>query len=217
MFDKIKIDYIFAGLGNPGSQYASTRHNIGWMVIDALYKKYKADPKTISKIAEYAVININGKKVLAVKPLTFMNDSGRAVKRFSIEYGVKPEKIVAIMDEYNFPTGKMHIKSGGTSGGHNGTASIMQELGRDDFIRLRCGIGKDFPPGGMVDYVLGEFPASQYEEINKFCIQTIEALECLIRDGIAKASSQINSGRLWAPSPPKKDKPELVKTNNEQI
>jgi len=192
-----KFDLIVVGLGNPGSKYAGNRHNIGWMVVDALSQKYDGFFKRQKSLYESTAIKIKSKDVLLVKPMTYMNNSGEAVAALSKEFNAVPPDFVFVVDEYNFPIEKIHLKSGGSDGGHNGISSIIEHLDSEDFMRLRCGIDKKFESGGMVDYVISDFFPEQIPARDASIIKAGEAIECLIRMGSDRAPSEINSGRLW--------------------
>lgn len=190
------IDYLIAGLGNPGDKYSKTRHNIGWMVANALNIKFDKKWKKAG-IYLFSEFSISNKKILNILPLTYMNNSGEAIHQIKKKYNIQNENIIVIVDEYNFPLGKIHVKKGGSAGGHNGIASIIEYLEDNDFIKLRCGIGKDFPPGGMVNYVLSNFPEEQYSEVIKMTKKSTEAIEHIVKNKFSKAMSDINSESLW--------------------
>lgn len=192
-----KADWLAAGLGNPGRKYENTRHNIGWMCALETARRYNAPIRSESTIYHHTHFNIEDNTVFLAIPTTYMNKSGEAVCKIAAEYSIPPEKIIIIFDEINFPPGKLHLKFGGSSGGHNGVQSVINELGTSDFYRLRCGIGKDFPPGGMVDYVLSPFGKDEMPEAAKMINRCPDCIEILIRSGKRRAMTEINSGRLW--------------------
>ncbi len=194
---KRNVEWMIAGLGNPGVKYSGNRHNIGWMVASAFSSKHKKPVMPLSNIYMQSSMRIAGRLVLAIMPTTYMNRSGEAVRSACEFYGIPYNRVVIVIDEYNFPVGKVHIKKGGGDGGHNGMASILEETGSNDFLRLRCGIGKDFPPGGMSDYVLSDFRQEEIEQRDLMINKAVESLETVIRLGSARAMSEINSGRLW--------------------
>lgn len=125
-------DFLIVGLGNPGSKYENTRHNIGWMVIFELCKRFKLKPKQTSSIYYTTELSLYGKTALLCLPTTYMNDSGEAVKKLKAKYDLDNKRIIVIVDEYNFPISKVHLKSGGSDGGHNGIGSILEELNSTD-------------------------------------------------------------------------------------
>lgn len=194
-----KADLIFAGLGNPGAKYASTRHNIGWICIDYIIDNLGLNLKLNKTYGYYALADIKDKKVLLIKPTTFMNASGEAIRYFAARYKVNYSNVVAVVDEYNFPVSKIHLKRGGSGGGHNGISSIIDETGTDQFLRLRCGIGKNFLPGAMVEYVLSNFNDEEIPELELTQKKVFDALNSIIELGDIRAMSEINSGRLWLP------------------
>lgn len=145
-------DWLLVGLGNPGSQYALNRHNIGFMVLDTLVSDYKSKHKGLM-----AEIRIAGQRVLLLKPQTFMNLSGESVRSAADFYKIPPEKIAVIYDELDLPPASIRIKKGGGSGGHNGIKSIDQHLGTPEYWRLRCGIGHPGIKDLVTSYVLSNF------------------------------------------------------------
>ncbi len=193
----IKYEYIIAGLGNIGSEYSSTRHNIGFMIIDELAKKYSLDFSKEQGKAFYTEWKYAGKIALLLKPTTFMNLSGNAILNHLNKNAGTSDEVIAIVDEYNFPLGRLHFKNGGSDGGHNGLKSIMSELNSMNFYKLRCGIDKNFTLGGLVDYVLGEFLESEQELVNKMIIDGVKALEYIMKSGKQRAMSDINSSKLF--------------------
>lgn len=191
------IDLLIAGLGNPGDKYAKSRHNIGWMAANAINLKYNKKWKKSGNLYLFSEFNIEGKNILNVLPLTYMNNSGKALSEISKKYEIEPEKMIVIVDEYNFQLGKIHLKKTGGSGGHNGVASVIEELDNSSFMKLRCGIGNDFPPGMMVEYVLGNFPKEDIPDVMNMTKKATEAIEHLLKYGFQRAMSDINSERLW--------------------
>jgi len=194
-----KVEWLIAGLGNPGSEYSANRHNIGWMVAVALCEKYKKPIIPFSNIYLQSSLRIESKLIMVALPTTFMNNSGEAIAKICKLYDIPVDRIVVIADEYNFPLGKVHLRAGGGDGGHNGIASVMEHLNSNDFLRLRCGIGKDFPTGGMVDYVLSDFEENENEEKDIMINKAIESIQTVVRSGKARGMSKVNSGELWKP------------------
>ncbi len=192
-----KIDWLIAGLGNPGTKYANTRHNIGWMVVSALADKYKKQVKPDKNIYLLTTLSIDNNEIMAIMPTTYVNMSGEAISKVMKQHKIKPENLIVICDEFNFPLGKVHIKLGGSDGGHNGIASIIDELETENFWRLRCGIGKNFGKGELVDYVLSDFKEDELNERDLMIKKAVDAIEAFIRLGPARAMSLINSGKLW--------------------
>jgi PTH1 family peptidyl-tRNA hydrolase len=184
---------MFVGLGNPGSEYATTRHNIGFMVVDAFVAAAEVTWTNASSLYDEARLRYAGIEVVVIKPLTYMNLSGKAVAKRSRELGISPTRVVVITDEYNFPVGKLHLKQGGSSGGHNGIASVIEELETANFWRMRCGIDRKFGPGELVDYVLAPFDASQSDELGRMIERGCEAIRQVAKVGPALAMQKVNT------------------------
>jgi PTH1 family peptidyl-tRNA hydrolase len=184
-------DLLIVALGNPGVEYETTRHNIGWLILDdfAEAKKLEFTEPSNYLIAEFKYA---GRQVAIMKPLTYMNLSGKAVRNYANKHGIQPDRIVVISDEYNFPLGKIALKKGGSDGGHNGLKSLIAELGTPVFWRLRAGISKDFGPGGLVDYVLGQFGDEEIPELNIAIEKGAKAVATILKNGPQKAVASIN-------------------------
>lgn len=184
--------FIIAGLGNPGQRYENTRHNIGFKVIDLLSLTHNIalKNKDIYAVGEGF---IEGKKVILLKPLTFMNKSGFAIKRLSQRLKIfdLTNKLIVVHDDLDIDIGNLKIKKGGSSGGHKGVESIINELGFKDFIRVKIGIGR--PAGIPVDeYVLSDFKIFEKRAINNVIIKATEAIVSIMTDGLEKAMSIYN-------------------------
>ncbi|OGU38098.1 MAG: aminoacyl-tRNA hydrolase [Ignavibacteria bacterium GWB2_35_12] len=191
------VNWLIICLGNPESQYAWNRHNIGWMVAAELCSKHKKPLMKIFSKSYHASLRIAGQLALVILPTTYMNASGEAVSEVIESYDIPAERIIVVCDEYNFPLGKIHVRQGGSDGGHNGVASVIEELGTEEFFRLRCGIGKNFPQGGMVDYVLSDFLDDEIEEKNIMVKKAVDSIEYLIQHGKTKTMTDVNSEKLW--------------------
>jgi PTH1 family peptidyl-tRNA hydrolase len=183
-------EWMVVGLGNPGPEYRGTRHNIGFAVIDALAAKHNTALKTRKHHALYDVVTINGHSVLLVKPLTFMNLSGQAVKALAREFRIEPANIVVVTDDLDLPVGRIRMKPHGGAGGHNGHRNIIALLGTDQYPRIKFGIGKG--EAGK-DYVLSGFPPAEQEAVQLGIRRVIDGLEVLLSQGIERAISAINS------------------------
>lgn len=188
----MQTHFLVVGLGNPGTRYASTRHNIGFMVVDAFVERHKGDWVVNKGKFESARVRVSGSELLVVKPLTYMNLSGEAVAPLAIANGLQPGRVVAITDEYNFPTGKVHLRLGGSSGGHNGISSLIDKLGSTSFWRLRCGIDRAFGPGELVEYVLAPFSAEEQELVSQMIERGVKAIEEIAKAGPELAMQKIN-------------------------
>ncbi|MFA6572380.1 MAG: aminoacyl-tRNA hydrolase [Bacteroidota bacterium] len=193
--EQVKADWMIAGLGNPGFQYADNRHNIGWMVASALAEKHKQKIMPYSNFCNSTILKIHSKAVLVVQPTTFMNNSGKTVSQMARKFSVPIENIVVIVDEYNFPLGKLHLKDRGGDGGHNGVNSVIEHLDSESFLRLRCGIDRNFGEGELTDYVLSDFKNEELALRNKMIEDAVTSLEYLIRVGKSRAMSEINAGK----------------------
>jgi len=191
------IEWLVIGLGNPGKKYAFNRHNIGWMVAVALCGKHKKPIMSSSNLYYHSILRIESKLILVAMPTTYMNNSGEAVSAIKESYNIPVNRIVVVADEYNFPVGKIQLKSGGGDGGHNGIASVIEHLDSNEFFRLRCGIGKNFSAGEMSDYVLSDFDKNEIEERDTMINKAVESIETIVTIDVPRAMSLVNSGDLW--------------------
>jgi PTH1 family peptidyl-tRNA hydrolase len=185
--------WLLIGLGNPGQKYAKSRHNIGFMVADALGGPTASWKKKFQGLSATTYVRLFGQDVTVVKPLTYMNLSGEAVLAAMGEFKVPVENVIVVVDEYNFPVGRLHLRKGGSAGGHNGLTSVIEELGTDQFWRLRCGIDRRFGPGGMADYVLGDFESEEIEARDAMIAAAVEAITLVMKAGPDRAMKEINS------------------------
>ncbi|TAE28974.1 MAG: aminoacyl-tRNA hydrolase [Candidatus Kapaibacterium sp.] len=186
------MDWIIVGLGNPGAKYAETRHNIGWMVVEKFAQKYHATFTHGKGDWHEARCTVHDQNVLLMLPTTYMNLSGTAAAHAQKFFKTPATRFIAVVDEYNFPVGRIHIKNSGSNGGHNGTASMIEELGTDKFVRLRCGIDKNFGPGELVQYVLQAFAPDEILLRDDMIQKSIDAIETILEIGLAKAMQTIN-------------------------
>lgn len=190
-----------AGLGNPGEEYADTRHNAGFKAIDVLASQAGVSYWKNQAGAEVALINVNdpeaegGKReVLLVKPQSYMNTSGGPISKLCAQYKVKPEELLVIHDELDIPAGDVRVKVGGGHAGHNGLRSIIDKLGSRDFSRIRAGIGD--PPGRMpvADFVLKQLRSREAEDFAVMTNQAAEAAGLAITRGVVFARDHVNGG-----------------------
>lgn len=193
----MSYNYIFVGLGNIGEKYRSTRHNIGWLLMEKIATKHNLTFKTGKGDFYFAENTLFGKKILYVLPTTYMNNSGKAIKQILSMHKIDPKNVCVFVDEYNFPIGKLHIKRTGSDGGHNGLLSVITELETREFMRLRLGIDKKFGPGELVDYVLSNFSEDEVPKIDQMLDNALIAVEHLIKAGFERAMSDINSEKLF--------------------
>ncbi|MFN2427359.1 MAG: aminoacyl-tRNA hydrolase [Candidatus Binatia bacterium] len=184
--------FCVVGLGNPGEEYRSTRHNVGFQIVDAVAARWNVDIRRMEFRALTAEGNIGRSMVLLMKPQTFMNASGRAVADALSTLGLPPERVLAIYDDLDLPVGRLRVRSGGGTGGHRGVASMIEHLGTGDFPRLRVGIGR--PPEGtaVIDYVLSPFGPEQAEEAAGMILRAADAVECILREGVTPAMQAFN-------------------------
>ncbi len=168
------MKYLIVGLGNIGSEYAETRHNIGFKIVDALAKASTSVFKP-SRLGDMCEIKHKGRTFVLLKPSTYMNLSGKAVQYWMAETKVSIDKVLIITDDIALDTGVIRIRAKGSDGGHNGLKSINQVLGRQDYPRLRFGVGNDFGKGQQVDYVLGEWTKEDLDIINPKVEKAAEA------------------------------------------
>ena len=184
--------FLIVGLGNPGAEYRLTRHNFGFMVLDALAEHWSVQLKKIKFNAVYVEDRFKGNKVVLAKPLTFMNESGRSVAPLMRYFKVPTDRMLVIHDDLDLPLGTLRIRPSGSSGGQRGIESITKLLGTQEFPRMRLGISR--PPGQMdpKDYVLKNFLPNE-EELKKIVLgQAIEAIECFIENGLTTAMNRYN-------------------------
>lgn len=187
------VEYIVAGLGNPDRKYERTRHNSGFMAIDALCDKLNCELKTLKFKSYCGTAVINGKKVLLMKPQTYMNNSGEAIVQAMNFYKVPPEKTIIILDDISLDVGKMRIRRKGTDGGQRGMASIIYLSGSDMFPRIKLGIGaKPNPEYDLAAWVLSKFNDDEYKTILKTCENILPAVEYIVDGNIDKAMNLYN-------------------------
>lgn len=181
---------IIVGLGNPGKEYVNTRHNIGFMFVDEVAKtnnlSFSLDK---SKRAELATGTIKGEKVVLVKPITYMNLSGEALRLVMDYYKVGVEDIIVIHDDLDLPTGKLRIRANGSSGGHNGLKSIIANIKTQEFKRIKIGIDKK---GAVIDYVLGKFSKMELDEISKVLFNASNIIDDYLSDSFINLMSKYN-------------------------
>lgn len=184
---------IIVGLGNPTLKYSKTRHNVGFETIDILSKKHKIKVKKNQFKALIGEGFINGEKVILVKPMTYMNNSGEAVKEIVDYYKVNPnEELIVISDDLNLDVGVLRLRSKGSAGGHNGLKSIIKCVGTESFDRVRIGVGKVPADRDVITHVLSRFGKDDRKIVKESFIAAAQAIECVITDGMDKAMSKYN-------------------------
>ncbi|NLC52820.1 MAG: aminoacyl-tRNA hydrolase [Firmicutes bacterium] len=183
-------EFLIVGLGNPGKQYQLTRHNAGFLVLEQLARSYRVRWQK-SKLYSKAVVADDERRLYLVKPLTYMNRSGEAVKIFLDQYHFPRERVIIISDDTALPFGKIRLKPRGSSGGHNGLSSVIAVVGAD-FPRLRVGIGRPADQEGMVDHVLGCFTVEEQALLPVITRWAAQAIICWCEEGIEKSMSKYN-------------------------
>jgi peptidyl-tRNA hydrolase, PTH1 family len=188
------MKYLIAGLGNIGTEYDDTRHNIGFEILDRLARKFEVSFKndTLGSIAE---IKYKGRTFILLKPSTYMNLSGKAVRYWLQKEKIQPENLLVVLDDLQLPFGKQRLRPKGSDGGHNGLKSIDQLLGSNVYARLRIGIGDDFKQGRQVDYVLGKWTDKEYLELPDITLYAMDTILAFGAIGMELAMSNYNKDR----------------------
>ena len=185
--------FLIVGLGNPGTDYAKTRHNAGFLLVEKLAAQWKSDWANEKKFAtRMAKAERNGKRVLLCEPQTFMNLSGESVGAVKEFYQLPLGQVMVAVDDADLPFGEIRLRPGGSSGGHHGLESIEQHLGSREFARLRIGIGRKDSERQIANYVLGKFDSSESELLEKVLSRAAGQIECWLNDGLPKAMSLFN-------------------------
>lgn len=199
---------IIVGLGNPGNEYAKTRHNVGFMLVDALAEHLNINLWKDKFNAQIAEGRIGTEKILLVKPQTYMNNSGEAVGPLMRWYKVTPEDIIVAHDDMDIPAGTIRIRKKGSSGGHNGIKSLIAHLGSENFPRVRLGVGRPLPGWSVVNHVLASFPQEDKTAVDEAIKYLIPAVECIVNDSVDMAMNKYN------PKKAKKNKVKQEDKNN---
>lgn len=185
-------DLLVVGLGNPGDEYAHTRHNVGAEVVEALAKRHGARLRKARERALVDEVTIGGRRVALAVPLVYMNESGLAVRPLVRRYGVDPERLVVVHDELDLPVGALKLKAGGGLAGHNGLRSIRAHLHTADFLRVRIGVGKPTSKERGADHVLSRFSKRERAEIDVAIERAADAVEMIATDGIDAAMNRFH-------------------------
>ena len=187
------IEFLIVGLGNPGKNYEFTRHNAGFLTLDHIASELDTEINNLKNNALVAAVVINNHRCLLVKPQTFMNNSGTAVRDIAKFYKIPPEKIVVIFDDISLPCGKLRIRRKGTDGGHNGIKSIIYHLNSDQFPRIKIGVGaKPNPEYDLADWVLSKFGKDDTEQLKAAITKATEVLPFILDGEIDKAMNKAN-------------------------
>jgi len=185
------MKYLIAGLGNMGAEYDGTRHNIGFDVVEHLASEFDVSFSN-DTLGDLATFRHKGRTLVLLKPSTFMNRSGKAVRYWLQKLNIPKERLLVIVDDINLPLGKIRLRGKGSPGGHNGLQDIDQMTGGGNYPRLRVGIGSDFPKGRQADYVLGEWTAEEREQLPAIMERVAETVKSFATIGLQHTMSQYN-------------------------
>ncbi|MGP1526024.1 MAG: aminoacyl-tRNA hydrolase [Candidatus Cryptobacteroides sp.] len=184
--------YLIVGLGNIGAEYARTRHNMGFMILDAF-----ADASNIvfetQRYGNIAKTSFKGREIVLLKPSTYMNLSGNAVRYWMDKLNVPIERLLIICDDLNLPFGTLRMRKKGSDGGHNGLKNIQELIGTQNYARIRAGIGNDFNKGGQIDFVIGQFNTDEEDKIPSICEKATEGIKSFITIGPERTMSSFNA------------------------
>lgn len=189
--------YLIVGLGNPGDEYAKTRHNTGFMVLDALAKA----SNTVFEDKRYGFVgetSLKGRKLILLKPITYMNLSGNAVRYWMNKENIALERMLVVVDDLSLPLGALRLKANGSNGGHNGLGNIQSVIGTQQYARLRIGIGNDFPHGMQIDWVLGKYDEEDLNTLSPSIDTAVEIIKSFVLAGIDITMNQFNKRHLKA-------------------
>ena len=195
-FDKNRgagAEWLVVGLGNPGEKYENTRHNVGFLTVDELAERARVPVQKLKHRALTNTLEVGSVKVLLMKPVTYMNLSGEAVRQAVDFYKIPPERVLVVSDDTALAVGRLRIRKGGSAGGHNGLKNIIQHLGTDQFPRVRVGVGeKPHPDYDMADWVLGKFQGEDKKAIDGAVKRAADAVECFLKEGPDRAMNRFN-------------------------
>lgn len=194
MFGKKQENWLIVGLGNPGKEYERTRHNCGFRAIDLLADKLGCKLDKAKFQGLYGQAALDGRKIYLLKPLTYMNLSGRSVLQMSAYFQIPPQRIIVIFDDISLEVGRLRVRSNGSAGGHNGIKSIISELGSQEFPRVKVGVGaKPHPEQDLADWVLSSFTALEEKSLKTALENAGDAAICLIEKGAMEAANRYNA------------------------
>ena len=186
------MKYLVVGLGNIGAEYADTRHNIGFRVLDALAEASNAT-FTAGRYGSTATIKHKGRTLILLKPSTYMNLSGKAVRYWLTELKIDKAQLLVVVDDIALPFGELRIRKKGSAGGHNGLTNINELIGTQEYARIRVGIGNEFGRGQQVDYVLGSLSKEEMEEMPEVCKRVIDGIKAWATIGPDRAMNTVNT------------------------
>lgn len=192
-FSNSSFDYLIVGLGNPGAKYELTRHNAGFLAMDTLAGKYSAKIEKLKFKSLMGECKIGDNRCLILKPQTFMNNSGEAVRDAMQFYKLKPEQVIVVFDDISLDVGKLRIRRKGSDGGHNGMKNIIYLTGSDEFKRIKIGVGKKpHPDYDLADWVLSTFSKEDQKILSDVLDNTVSAIECIVKQNIDNAMNKYN-------------------------
>jgi PTH1 family peptidyl-tRNA hydrolase len=187
---------LIVGLGNPGREYRDTRHNVGFMVVDALADRWRVNDQWRERFEAVQIkTTVGAEPVILAKPLTFMNLSGQAVAAIAGFFRIEPADVFVIVDEAALPLGRLRARRDGGAGGHNGLKSVIQHLGTPAFPRMRVGVGRGADGRDLSDHVLGRFEAAERDTVSAAVLRAAEATEMFIADGIERVMNAFNAAQ----------------------
>jgi PTH1 family peptidyl-tRNA hydrolase len=193
---------LVVGLGNPGSEYRDTRHNVGFLVIDEVVRRWRVSDQWREKFgALHVKTTVGGEAVIVAKPLTFMNLSGQAVAGLEGFYKIDPADLLVVTDDVALPLGRLRARPEGGAGGHNGLKSVIEHLGTQAFARMRVGVGRGDNRRDLADYVLGRFDAGEREIVSAAVLRAADATEMFVAEGIGRVMNVFNAAEKQDPDP----------------
>ena len=186
------MNYLVAGLGNIGAEYENTRHNMGFMVLDA-WAQASNTVFSSDRYGSVAEVREKGRTLILLKPSTFMNLSGKAVRYWMQEKNIPIERVMVICDDLNLPFGSVRMRAGGSDGGHYGLKNIAELIGSQQYARTRLGIGNEYSRGQQVDFVLGKLSEEELEQIKEISVKVIEGVKLFAVQGVDRAMNTVNT------------------------
>ena len=191
------VDWLIVGLGNPGEKYENTRHNVGFLTVDELAERARVPVQKLKHRALTNTLEVGSVKVLLMKPVTYMNLSGEAVRDAASFYKIPPEHVIVLSDDVSLDVGTLRVRAKGSAGGQNGLKNIIYHLNSEDFPRVKIGVGKKPRPDyDLAAWVLGKFPAEEQKAIDKACEDAVNAAACIIAEDCAAAAQKFNGKRI---------------------
>jgi PTH1 family peptidyl-tRNA hydrolase len=184
---------IVVGLGNPGGRYRNTRHNVGWWCVDELARRTRAKFKTTGRHTQIAEVFVGHYAVALVKPLTFVNESGRAVDYLLRRYSTGADRLLVLLDEMDLAPGRIRIRSRGGAGGHNGLRSIIAAIGTEEFARIRIGVGRPDYRGQEIEHVLSSMPPDELAAVREMVTRAADAVERVLVEGVDRTANEFNT------------------------